>query len=50
MDYGGEEVEDTHPLICPLCEVYELDPYGRDSTLCPTAASLVECSWRASVR
>jgi hypothetical protein len=35
MDYGGEEIEDTHPLICPLCEVHELDPCGRDSTLCP---------------
>ena len=35
MDSGGEEIEDTHPLICPLCEVHELDPYGRDSTLCP---------------
>jgi hypothetical protein len=21
MDNGGEEIEDTHPLICPLCEV-----------------------------
>jgi hypothetical protein len=35
MVLGGEEIEDTHPLICPLCEVHELDPYGRDSTLCP---------------
>ena len=35
MDLGGEEIEDTHPLICPLCEVHELDPCGRDSTLCP---------------
>ena len=35
MVYGGEEIEDTHPLICHLCEVHELDPYGRDSTLCP---------------
>jgi hypothetical protein len=31
MDYGGEEIEDTHPPSCPLCEVYELDPYGRHS-------------------
>ena len=35
MDYGGEEIEDTHPPICHLCEVHELDPYGRDSTLFP---------------
>ena len=35
MDYGVEEIEDIHPLICPLCEVHELDPCGRDSTLCP---------------
>jgi hypothetical protein len=40
MDYGGEEIEDTHPPIYPLCEVHELDPYGRDSTLSPTVASL----------
>jgi hypothetical protein len=32
MDYGGEEIEDTHPLICHLCEVHMLDPYGRDSS------------------
>jgi hypothetical protein len=38
MDSGGEEIEYTHPLICPLCEVHELDPYGRDSTLCPHCA------------
>jgi hypothetical protein len=50
MDYGGEEIEDTHPLICPLCEVHELDPYDRESTLCPTVAPLVECSWSASIR
>ena len=25
----------TPPLICPLCEVHELDPYGRNSTRCP---------------
>ena len=35
MDFGGEDMEDTHPLICPLCEVHELDSYGRNSTLCP---------------
>jgi hypothetical protein len=33
MAYGGEEIEDTHPLICLLCEVHELDPYCRDSIL-----------------
>jgi hypothetical protein len=33
MDYGGEEIEVTHPLTCHLCEVHKLDPYGRDSIL-----------------
>jgi hypothetical protein len=50
MNYGGEEIEVTNPFICPLCEVHELDPYDRESTLCPTVAPLVECSWSASIR
>jgi Zn-finger nucleic acid-binding protein len=35
MDFSGEDMEGTPPLICPLCEVHELDSYGRNSTLCP---------------
>ena len=27
-------MKDTHPLICPFCEVYELHPFGRNSTRC----------------
>lgn len=32
---GGDGMKDTSRLICPLCEVHQLQPYGRDSTLCP---------------
>ena len=34
MGSEGDKMEDNHPLICPLCEVHELDPYGRHSTCC----------------
>ena len=30
----------THNFICPLCEVYELEPYGRDSATCPHCGRL----------
>ncbi|CAN5861811.1 hypothetical protein BH18ACT11_BH18ACT11_27250 [soil metagenome] len=28
-------MKDAHHIICPLCELHELRPYGRNSTFCP---------------
>jgi hypothetical protein len=30
----------THHFICPLCEVHELQPHGRDSAICPLCGRL----------
>ena len=30
----------TNPLICPSCEVHELEPHGRDSASCPHCGRL----------
>jgi hypothetical protein len=30
----------AHHFICPLCEVHELEPHGRDSAFCPQCGRL----------
>jgi hypothetical protein len=30
-----------HPLRCPFCEVYELEPCGLASTCCPSCGSFL---------
>ena len=36
----GDDVKATHPFVCPLCEVHQLQPHGRDSALCPRCGRL----------
>ena len=37
MNYGGEEIEVTHPFICPLCEV--ASTVTPRCAACPTGCS-----------
>jgi ribosomal protein L37AE/L43A len=40
----------AHALRCPFCEVYELEPSGRDSANCPSCGALLSGALLATLR